>query len=613
MNASHTMVKGCISGVKEFEWAFVKSAIRDNGPTYLCPVLKSLTINTRHAPWLLALIGALAYLPGLGAVPLFDWDEANFATIAYNMLLTGDYLQPRVAFTIFTEKPPLFFWLQAAMMQLFGQGEFAARLPNALCGILTLPLLYRIGMRHAGPIMAWWWPLLYLCSTLPFLYFKSGIIDPVFNLFIILQFYALHEAAWYNREGRTRRTVALTLAAGMMAGLALLTKGPAVWIITGMAVAVLMVANRFRWVLRPEYLALYVLTGAAMAGLWATADIWLHGPQFMADFFYRQVALFTTPDAGHGGFPGYHIVVLLLGCFPASVLALWGWRAKHTHPKQVQLHRWMLVLLIVVVVLFSIVQSKIIHYSSLAYFPLTFLGATYLSRHSAAGRKLPGGLVAFLLAIGMVYLLASVALPWLGQNPQLLERFAKNDPVFLASLTTPVSWPWYTWLPAVVMAISLTVVLWCNARGRFRQTAIALLGGHLLWLVAAMTVFTGRIAYYAQGPAVDWLKEMRGQEVHVHTIGWRSYLQWYYPQHKEADIYTDAFRNYVASQQSEGNPQPRHFNDFRQMYRNFLLTGIHDRPVYFISRAGKEGGILERYTQFVLVERKGGYVLLRSK
>jgi hypothetical protein len=41
---------------------------------------------------------------------------------------------------------------------------------------------------------------------------------------------------------------------------------------------------------------------------------------------------------------------------------------------------WMQLLFWVVLILFSIVKTKILHYSSLAYFPLTYLGALTLWR-----------------------------------------------------------------------------------------------------------------------------------------------------------------------------------------------------------------------------------------
>ena len=99
----------------------------------------------RRDYWLIAGLALLFFLPCLGSVHLFDWDEINFAECAREMLLTGDWFRPQVDFEPFWEKPPLFFWFQAASMSIFGVGEFAARLPNALCGVATLLLVYRIG------------------------------------------------------------------------------------------------------------------------------------------------------------------------------------------------------------------------------------------------------------------------------------------------------------------------------------------------------------------------------------------------------------------------------------------------------------------------------------
>ncbi len=62
----------------------------------------------RRTEALIALLALLLFVPGLGAVHLFDWDEINFAEIAREMLVTGDYLRPQMNFEPFYEKPPLF-------------------------------------------------------------------------------------------------------------------------------------------------------------------------------------------------------------------------------------------------------------------------------------------------------------------------------------------------------------------------------------------------------------------------------------------------------------------------------------------------------------------------
>ena len=71
----------------------------------------------------LILTGIVAYVPFLGAVHLFDWDEVNFAESAREMLVTGNFFRVQIDFVPFWEKPPFFFWLQAFAMKLFGVSE----------------------------------------------------------------------------------------------------------------------------------------------------------------------------------------------------------------------------------------------------------------------------------------------------------------------------------------------------------------------------------------------------------------------------------------------------------------------------------------------------------
>ena len=110
-----------------------------------------------HARWwsyedllLILLVGALFYLPGLGQVALFDRDEPRFATAAWNMVRTGDYVIPRFNGQLRPDKPPLVYWEMALSYGVFGFNEFAARLPSALCAILTLWVVYLAAGSHFG-------------------------------------------------------------------------------------------------------------------------------------------------------------------------------------------------------------------------------------------------------------------------------------------------------------------------------------------------------------------------------------------------------------------------------------------------------------------------------
>ena len=61
--------------------------------------------------WIIGLLAAVLFLPFLGQVNLFDWDEINFAECAREMIVSGDYLRMQIDYMPFYEKPPLFIWI----------------------------------------------------------------------------------------------------------------------------------------------------------------------------------------------------------------------------------------------------------------------------------------------------------------------------------------------------------------------------------------------------------------------------------------------------------------------------------------------------------------------
>src|SRR6516162_6266638 len=116
---------------------------------------------------MLILASAILFLPFLGSVHLFDWDEINFAEASREMQITHDYSIPQINFQPFWEKPPLFFWMQVISMKIFGVNEFASRFPNAVCGFFTLLILYRLGIKLVSEQFGLIWVLVYVGSLLP--------------------------------------------------------------------------------------------------------------------------------------------------------------------------------------------------------------------------------------------------------------------------------------------------------------------------------------------------------------------------------------------------------------------------------------------------------------
>ena len=315
---------------------------------------------------LLAIAGAFMFF-GLGYVHLLDWDEINFAECTREMLMTGDFLEVKINFEPFWEKPPFFMWTQAAMMSLFGINEFSARLPNAIIGILTLFTLYKVGKAHISREFGLLWALGFCISLLPYLYFKSGILDPMFNYFIFLGI--IYHIKYYENK-----LLINIIWSGTFLGLAILTKGPVALLIFGLTFLIVHLLQRFKY--WPDFKALSLFTASLIlvGGTWFLFLLMTGKTQIILDFITYQIRLFTTEDAGHGGPFFYHWIVLLVGCFPISIFAirhLFTWHSIHKELLSV----WMLVSFWVVLLLFSIVQTKIVHYSSFCYFPLTYFAA----------------------------------------------------------------------------------------------------------------------------------------------------------------------------------------------------------------------------------------------
>ncbi|MEO8059487.1 MAG: glycosyltransferase family 39 protein [Burkholderiales bacterium] len=92
------------------------------------------------APVLLGLL-ALWLLGTLGWRPLLLPDEGRYASVAREMLM-GDGLVPTLNGLPFFHKPPLFYWLDMAAMQLFGSSAFTARFASMLGAWLLGASLY---------------------------------------------------------------------------------------------------------------------------------------------------------------------------------------------------------------------------------------------------------------------------------------------------------------------------------------------------------------------------------------------------------------------------------------------------------------------------------------
>ncbi|WP_266369119.1 ArnT family glycosyltransferase [Tellurirhabdus rosea] len=512
-----------------------------------------LKIQPRRYPLLLAFLGILFYIPFLGAVHLFDWDEINFAESAREMLVTGNYTRVQINFQPFWEKPPLFFWMQALCMKIFGVGEFAARLPNALIGIVTLQVLYSFGRKLVNERFGLIWALAYFASLTPHLYFKTGIIDPTFNLFIFIGTWQMAGAvAAYGTSAATRRAA----FSGLFIGLAVLTKGPVGGLLLGLTFLIYWGLQRFRPILSFKNGLLFVGCALLVASLWFGLEVAKNGFWFLEEFITYQIRLFSTPDAGHAQPFYYHFVVVLLGCFPMSLFAIKG-LAKPTEASPLDFRRWMVILFWVVMILFSIVKTKIVHYSSMAWFPVSFLAASVIYGYLEGKVKWNRGLTAGLASIGILLAILLTALPIVGMNANALIPYVK-DRFAAANLTAPVEWMGWEWMIGALFGLAIVWSLVQHARKPAKALlTMAFAVPVMLWLLLPLVV--PNIERYVQGAVIDFYEARQGQDIYMEPIGYKSYAHLFY------------FRK-----QPPQNP--------KSYDESWLVNGPVDKPAYFVTR-----------------------------
>src|SRR5512138_213450 len=99
---------------------------------------------------LLLILFGVSFFLLLGRLPLLEPDEGRYAEIPREMLELGDFVTPHLNYVKYFEKPPLLYWLNALSFSLFGQNEFAARLPCACAGLLTILAVYWLGRELLG-------------------------------------------------------------------------------------------------------------------------------------------------------------------------------------------------------------------------------------------------------------------------------------------------------------------------------------------------------------------------------------------------------------------------------------------------------------------------------
>jgi len=178
-------------------------------------------------PYLILLPISIAFVfIKLGSTTLIDWDEAIYAKVAKNIILTGDWLNLHwdSLSEYWFEKPPLYMWLSAIAFKVTGFNSFGARFFSAFFGVLSILFTYlfskKLYNKTVGVIAS-----LILLSTVQFLYYsRNGMLDVTVTFFILSSIYLFYLGLSKIEEKNSRSYKIFFILSGMLVGLGVMTK-----------------------------------------------------------------------------------------------------------------------------------------------------------------------------------------------------------------------------------------------------------------------------------------------------------------------------------------------------------------------------------------------------
>ena len=265
-----------------------------------------------HLLWISLL--AIVWLGSLGWRHLIPSDEGRYAEIAREMLVRGNWIVPRYNGYLYFEKPPLQMWANALTFQLFGLGEWQARLWTGLTSFFSILLVgftvYRIWGIRAGTISA----LVLASSPLWIIGGHFNSLDMGIAFFMSAALCTLILALHAPEESRDEKRWMLTCWA--MMALSVLSKGLIGIVLPGFVLIVYSITGRDWHSWKRMHWLLGIFLFFLITAPWFVLIAQQH-PSFLNFFFiHEHFERFTTNEHQRSAPWFFFIPLLLVGVIP---------------------------------------------------------------------------------------------------------------------------------------------------------------------------------------------------------------------------------------------------------------------------------------------------------
>jgi len=373
---------------------------------------------------------ALAWLTlTLGVRPLALPDEGRYVGVAWEMLTSGNWLYPTLDGLPFFHKPPLFYWITAGSLGVFGTHEWAGRLASLLGAGLAAFSLYGFALRQHGKAVARWALLILVTQPFFFVGAQFANLDMLVAGLISATVLLAAEAALNADKQQPYR--GLLAGAYVSAALGILAKGLIGIVLPGMIVVIWLAWSRRFNLLRHLIWLPGLVLFALIAVPWFAA-MQAHFPDFLNYFFvYNHFQRFTESGFNNPMPFWFYLPVILALTLPWSWWLPAAWQRRELACRDMQrceqpaIASLMWIWLAVIVGFFSIPSSKLVGYVLPALPPLAYLIAAGLRRKWESEETLPRPMKWFAATAALVCL-SLVCLPAIQANNPLDTKSGKK-------------------------------------------------------------------------------------------------------------------------------------------------------------------------------------------
>jgi len=375
-----------------------------------------------------AAIAALVTIPGLGSGTLWDNSETAYGEVAREILLTHDWVVMHLNGAAWFVQPPLYFWIAAICVKIFGLTSFALRLPSALAtmamgGVVTIAVARRFSTRagiYAGVALS--------TCLMQAIVGRLAIMDALLNLAVIASilcwFHALRTGddryVWYGAAA---------------SALGFLAKGPVAPVIALLVVIPYgLWESGFSRVRLPSWRG---WLGAALLFLaitvpWFAALVARSGVHAVVQLIgHYTVGRYTGTIENQSGPLWYYVPVFVLAFFPwiaffpsALAYAIPQLRKRDQRSNGLEARQWIRLAFcwfVLPFLFFSFAQTKLPNYIALALPAPALLVGLYLDEAVQRARS-RSALIASAIVPAFILMLA-VAMVWFSRDNRLTAAF----------------------------------------------------------------------------------------------------------------------------------------------------------------------------------------------